>query len=221
MEGQKIRNEPDAELVATDLLTPHPENPREGDIEAIRSSILAHGFVGTLVVQKTTNYILAGNHRYKAAKSLGYQSLPVVWIDCDPEEAKRILLADNRTSDRATYDDEALQQLLTSLTDGPDSLDGTGWEDCELGEMLLEHDAQKNRANQPNQQNSQASRELDKSPSMEDEGSKPEAPGDNPSGPLEQKILIRIDPDYYESVSSQIKQLVDGRDYVTVEENYG
>jgi len=54
--------------VALNTLESYPTNPRRGDIEAIAQSLKAHGQYRPIVVQYGTNFILAGNHTYKAAK---------------------------------------------------------------------------------------------------------------------------------------------------------
>ena len=51
------------ELVAPRALRPHPRNPRRGDVDAIEESIAENGFYGCVVAQRSTGYILAGNHR--------------------------------------------------------------------------------------------------------------------------------------------------------------
>jgi hypothetical protein len=107
-------------------LQPHPKNPRKGNVAAIEDSIEANDFYGALVVQRSTGYILAGNHRYEAARKKGMQKLPVVWLDVDDDRALRILLADNRLNDVAAYDEAALAKLLK----GMDDLTGTGWDEA-------------------------------------------------------------------------------------------
>ena len=82
------------ELVAIDALTPHPENPRRGDIEAVAESIDQNDFYGAVIAQVSTRRILVGNHRWKAAKKRGALFIPVLWVDCDDDRARRILLAD-------------------------------------------------------------------------------------------------------------------------------
>lgn len=108
-------------------LLPHPENPRSGDIGAIIESIKNNGWHGVVVCQKSTRRILVGNHRVKAAISLGIQKIPVQWIDVDDQRARAILLADNRVSDLGTYDDEILARVVyEAATDG--LLDSTGYD---------------------------------------------------------------------------------------------
>jgi ParB-like chromosome segregation protein Spo0J len=126
----------------TDLskLTVHPENPRRGDVSAIADSINAHGFYGAVVAQRSTGYVLAGNHRLLAAQQEGLTELPVVWVDVDEERARRILIADNRTSDLGTYDDALLIEILSDLALTEESLGGTGYskEDLNLLAETLE-----------------------------------------------------------------------------------
>lgn len=120
------------ELVDVSLLQQHPRNPRRGDVASISDSIGVNGFYGTVVVQRSTGNILAGNHRLQAARLQGATKLPVVYIDCDDDRALKILLADNRTNDLAGYDDEALAALLQELPD----LSGTGYDQTALDELL-------------------------------------------------------------------------------------
>ena len=86
-----------------------------------------------LIVNKRDNMILAGNHTYLAARKLGWKEILVSYVDVDEDAAKRIVLADNRTSDLGGYDIDALTELLSSL---PDASVGTGYNDDELAELL-------------------------------------------------------------------------------------
>lgn len=129
----------DAELVDLAELTPHPDNPRQGDVGAICESIAANGWYGALVVQRSTGRIIVGNHRAVAAAQLGIERVPVVWLDVDDRTALRILLADNRTSDVADYDKAALADLLLGMAgDDPALLDGTGYDADAVEKLLLE-----------------------------------------------------------------------------------
>lgn len=132
----------DTALVPIENITPHPANPRQGDVGAIHESIRHNGFWGSVVVQRSTGYILAGNHRWQAAKAAGAQQIPVTYVDVPDDHAARILLADNRTNDLATYNDQALADLLTSLADTTGTLDGTGYDGDDLDDLLrdLGHD---------------------------------------------------------------------------------
>ena len=119
------------EQVDVDELKPHPANPRHGDVAAIRDSLQANGQYRPIVVNSKTHEILAGNHTFKAAKSLGWKTISVTWVEADEDEALRILLADNRTSDLGSYDDNMLVELLSSLPD----LQGTGYDEFDLARL--------------------------------------------------------------------------------------
>jgi ParB-like chromosome segregation protein Spo0J len=119
-----------------DAIKPHPQNPRQGDIGAIHTSIQTNGFYGTIIAQKSTGYILAGNHRWQAARQTKTKTIPVTWLDVDDDHALRILLADNRTNDLATYNDNMLSELLQDLHNATGTLDGTGYTGDDLDELL-------------------------------------------------------------------------------------
>lgn len=125
------------EMVSVDDLTTHPGNPRRGDLAAVKASIEVNGFYGTIVAQRSTGYVLAGNHRLMAARELGMSEVPVVWVDCDDTRARAILAADNRTSELGGFDSEALATLLEGLRI-EDALEGTGYDQGDINALLAE-----------------------------------------------------------------------------------
>ena len=114
--------------VAISSLEAYPTNPRRGDIEAIAQSLKSHGQYRPIVIQNGTNFILAGNHTYKAAKKLGWKKIKVTYIEVDETTARRIVLADNRLTDLAGYNEPLLKSLLQALPE----LDGTGFTASEV-----------------------------------------------------------------------------------------
>lgn len=58
------------EMVPGNELRKHPSNPRQGNLEAIKESIAVNGWHGVVVAQRSTGYILAGNHRWEAAADI-------------------------------------------------------------------------------------------------------------------------------------------------------
>lgn len=114
-------------MVAMHRITPHPANPRQGDVDSIAESIDANGFYGACIVQRSSGYILAGSHRYRAARAEGASEVPVVYVDVDDEQAMRILLADNRASDVAGFDKAVLLGLLEGVETEAGGLRGTGY----------------------------------------------------------------------------------------------
>ena len=121
-------------------LTPHPDNVREGDIGAISLSLETHGQYRPIVVQESSNRIIAGNHTWKAAVQLGWKKIAATFIDVTDDQASRIMLVDNRTNDIASYDDQALADLLIELANTEIGLVGTGYDGDDLDDVLQKLD---------------------------------------------------------------------------------
>ena len=114
--------------VSLSSLQGYPTNPRRGDIDAIAQSLKSHGQYRPIVVQYGTNFILAGNHTYKAARKLGWKKIKVTYVEVDEETARKIVLADNRLTDLASYNEPLLKNLLSALPE----LEGTGFTQSEV-----------------------------------------------------------------------------------------
>ena len=125
------------EVVPVDSLTQHPSNPNRGRLDVIGESVEAHGFYGAVIVQTSTRRILAGNHRWQAAKDAGLDAVPAVFVDVDDETAPRIMLADNRTTRLGEDDDAALAVLLQQLAATDLGLAGVGYDGSDLDELLV------------------------------------------------------------------------------------
>jgi len=121
----------ETEVVDITSLKPYPKNPRRGDVDEIAQSLKVNGQYKPIVVNKRDQTILAGNHTWRAARSLGWTHIAVSYVDVDDYGAQKIVLADNRTSDMSTYDDTKLLELLESLP----SLDGTGFKAVDLEQL--------------------------------------------------------------------------------------
>lgn len=122
-----------SEQVAIDSIHPFENNARIGNIEVIKESLSRNGQYRGIVVNERTGEILAGNHTYKAAQSLGWSKIQVDFVDVDDQQARRIVAVDNRANDIAGYNEEALVELLQEL-DG--DLEGTGYEKADLDELI-------------------------------------------------------------------------------------
>ena len=107
---------------------------RRGASEVVAESMSAHGQYAPVTVNRRTMEVLRGNEVVAAARWLGWEYVAATYVDVDDEEAHRIALVDNRSSDLASYDAEALAQLLTALPD----LAGTGYDDAALAELLAQ-----------------------------------------------------------------------------------
>ncbi len=124
------------ERVAIGSVRPHPKNPRRGNVDAIATSLKAHGQFRPLLVQRSTGFIIGGNHTWQAMRRLKWREADVVFLDVDDDEAARILLADNRTSDLSGYDDSGLMALLKDLAESPAGIEATGFNDEDLAALV-------------------------------------------------------------------------------------
>lgn len=126
------------EIVQTpvDEIELHPDNANESDMRALIESIKVNRFYSPILVSSNSGYVLAGNHRLIAARELGAETVPVIFLDVTDEEAKRIMLADNRTTRLGHDDPIALAELLDSLFDTDLALAGTGFSTSDLNELM-------------------------------------------------------------------------------------
>lgn len=117
-------------------LTQHPDNANIGDMGALEESIDVNGFYQPIIAQASTGYILAGNHRWLALQRRGAPKIPTIYLDVPDSVAKRIMLADNRTTRLGTDDPHALADALESLQDTDYGLTGSGYTTKDLAELL-------------------------------------------------------------------------------------
>lgn len=121
--------------VEIDSVTPFPGNPRDGDVGAISESLRRFGQQKPIVVQESTRYIVAGNHLWKAAKALGWTEIAANVVDLNDRDAQAYLIADNRTSELGSYDEEALGKMLRQLAEDG-NLRATGYDGDDVDDFL-------------------------------------------------------------------------------------
>lgn len=127
-------------------------NARRGDVDAIVRSLEENGQYSPLVVNVGTqtgraNEVLVGNHTLQAILRLKWETVDAVVVDVSEEEAVRIVVADNRTSDVAKYDEAELLAVLSEV----EVLDGTGFSDYEVDALraLLEESTPETAPTEP------------------------------------------------------------------------
>jgi DNA modification methylase len=106
-------------LMALGALVADPRNPRTHSREQIRAlakSIESFGFNAPILVNKD-NRILAGHGRFEAAKLLELESVPVIRLEHLTEaQARAYMLADNKLTDRSSWDDRLVAVHLEELS---------------------------------------------------------------------------------------------------------
>lgn len=117
------------EMASIAALEPDPANARKHsarNVEAIAGSLRQFGQRRPLVVYGST--VIAGNGTLEAARSLGWTEIAVTRVprDWDYNRARAYALADNRTSELAEWNSDALAEQLLEL-------DANGWDVSEFG----------------------------------------------------------------------------------------
>lgn len=100
-------------------IRPYEKNPRRNDeaVDAVAASIKEFGWQQPIVVDKD-GVIIAGHTRYKAAKKLKCDTVPVVVADdLTEDQVKAYRLADNKTGELAEWDTALLGEELAELAD--------------------------------------------------------------------------------------------------------
>lgn len=97
----------------------YENNPRDNEeaVEPVANSIENFGFKVPIILDKN-NVIVAGHTRIKAAKKLGYDTVPcLIADDLTEEQIKAFRLADNKVGEIATWDFEKLEEELMAIKD--------------------------------------------------------------------------------------------------------
>lgn len=105
--------------VSIDSIKPYKNNPRDNEagVDAVANSIKEFNWQQPIVVDKD-NVIIVGHTRYKAAKKLGMDKVPVVVADnLSPEQVKAYRLADNKTGELTDWDMGLLDDELADIAD--------------------------------------------------------------------------------------------------------
>nr|DAQ24041.1 MAG TPA: adenine specific DNA methyltransferase [Caudoviricetes sp.] len=100
-------------------IKPYGKNPRKNDdaVLYVAESIKQFGFKVPIVIDKN-NVIVAGHTRYKAAKKLGFKSVPcIIADDLTDEQIKAFRLADNKVSEKAEWDLDLLDSEIEGIFD--------------------------------------------------------------------------------------------------------
>lgn len=98
-------------------LNPYKNNPRFNDeaVEAVANSIKQFGFKVPIIID-SSNIIVAGHTRLKAAKQLGMDKVTcIVADDLTEEQIRAFRLVDNKVSELADWDYEKLEEELANI----------------------------------------------------------------------------------------------------------
>lgn len=118
--------------IAVSLIRPYEKNAKihsDEQIAAIMRSIEEFGFLTPCLVERETYNLIAGHGRVEAAKRLGMETVPCVFVEDITEVQRRAyILADNRLSELGEWDDEIVQSELERLLGDGFEIELTGFE---------------------------------------------------------------------------------------------
>ncbi|MBQ6110542.1 MAG: site-specific DNA-methyltransferase [Alphaproteobacteria bacterium] len=133
------------EYVDIDAVKPSARNPRTHNreqVQQIADSMRKFGWVNPILVDENME-IIAGHGRLMAGKQLGYRQVPVAKL-CHLSEKEKLglLVADNRITENAGWDDEKLQDILQQLHDEEFDLTVLGFTTKELEKYTAEFESE-------------------------------------------------------------------------------
>ena len=112
-------------------LKPYERNAKQHSreqVEKIGRSIRELGFLSPCLIDQDLN-VIAGHGRIMAAKEIGWESVPCVFIEGLTEEQRRAyILADNRLTELGEWDMNLVQQELAALADADFDIQITGFD---------------------------------------------------------------------------------------------
>lgn len=134
-----MSNELNYYLADVEELIPYARNARthsSAQITQIAASIKEFGFLAPIVIAED-NTILCGHGRFYAAQKLGLKKIPCVKESHLTEAQKRAyIIADNKLSINAGWDDELLAVELSDLQGEGIDLSITGFDEKELADLF-------------------------------------------------------------------------------------
>ena len=127
----------DVQEVSLEKLRPYERNAKKhgaGQIEKLKASIIEFGFLTPCLIDSDYN-LIAGHGRVMAAKELGIETVPCVFIEGLTDEQRRAyILADNRLGELGVWDMNLVGFELGELDAGGFAVDLLGFDDIEIDE---------------------------------------------------------------------------------------
>ena len=154
------------EFMRVDDLVPALRNPRAHDIDALRQSVARFGFVAVPIIDERTGRLVAGHGRVQLLRvdqdagkpapegiltdADGKWGVPVArgWASADDTEADAYLVADNRLTEIAGWDTEALVNSLQELLEGA-GLTGVGYLPDDVDDLYAKLQEEREPAPEP------------------------------------------------------------------------
>ena len=127
------------EYVSPEKLKPWEHNPRfnDGAVDAVSKSIAQFGF-NVPILCDADHTIIAGHTRWKAAKKLELDRVPIIKLQLSETQKNAFSIADNKTAEIASWDFPELASILKDLQAEEFDLSSIGFESAQLDALLVE-----------------------------------------------------------------------------------
>lgn len=118
MKQKKSKTKPRIEQLDINLIRPYWRNPRSTDeaVGFVAASISRYGFNVPIIID-ANGVIVAGHVRYRAARELNLETVPVIRVDLSESRARQFRIADNKTAEMAKWNPDMLASELMALND--------------------------------------------------------------------------------------------------------
>lgn len=106
------------EDIAISQLNPAPYNPRtvnKKEFEGLKASLTKFGFVDPVIANKRNNNIVGGHMRVQAWQQLGNNTVPVIWVDLDDHDERKLNVVLNSQLISGSFDELKLAELLETF----------------------------------------------------------------------------------------------------------
>lgn len=134
---------PEIKNIKIQDLKPYKNNAKihsDYQIGLLVKSIKEFGFINPVLIDEDNN-VLAGHGRIEAAKQLNIEELPAIVIKGMTEtEKKAYIIADNRLSELAIWDNRIIAQELKDLKESDFNTDVTGFSVEDIDFSFLEEE---------------------------------------------------------------------------------
>ena len=135
------------EYIPISELHPDAANPRrinDEQSESLTRSIREFGLVDSVIARQEDKTVIGGHQRLVAARKLGLNTVPVIYVDLPQKQARLLNLALNKIS--GNWDQELLVRLIADLEQMPDvDLTLSGFDEDEIKKLLKNLDSREKR----------------------------------------------------------------------------
>jgi ParB-like chromosome segregation protein Spo0J len=124
-------------------ITPDPKNVRKHDktnLKAIKGSLQLAGQQKNIVIDKN-NICIAGNGILMAAIELGWTHITAYKSELEGDAAIAYALADNRTGDLSSFDDDLLKEMLSTLKNHGMDITSFGFDGFDFGDKTKDKES--------------------------------------------------------------------------------